>query len=157
MVLKFGGGLFGENNKLAEWSELFTLSETFQAFLPINEGFAGGGALNFISEALTTKRKDIGSSISWSMLNYTGAARTVNVTITNATQSTTLYASGNFSIGATGAAHDSHFFSRELIAANDTITITFGGDGVGTGVSAPILGNMSGQLTTIFEAQDESN
>ena len=155
MVLKFGSSLF--ENRFENEEGLFTLGETFQAFLPINEGFAGGGSLNFISKALTKKKKDIGTSVSWSALNYTGAIRSISVTITNATKGTTLFSSGAFDIGATGAAHDSHFFSRELIAANDTITITFGGAGVGTGGSAPILGNISGQLTTIFEAQDESD
>ena len=156
MVLNLGNSLFGDNNPLAKLTEL-TQQESFPSNLIINEGGAGRVILNLIPAGLGVKRRDVGFQTTYSILNYTGAPRTISITITNATKGTTLFSSGYYVIGGSEAVHDSFFYSLEKISSGDVITLDVAGDGIGTGVGAPAFGNVYFELNQYFITEDESN
>ena len=155
MVLD-GDSLFGKNNPYTK-QRRFILTRKFYSQLPVAEGNVITGDVNQIASGLGLGLEDIGVYLSFSITNYSGAPRTITMTLTNVTKSTTLYASGDYVISGTGTVSIESFYSLKEISSADVIRLTIGGDGIGTAVGAPILGSIFFELNSIYEIEDETS
>lgn len=131
MVL-IGDTLFGDaRNEFFNGTNKFTLGRDRVGLTIVSPGNTVVGTSTFVASELKTERKNVGVAVSYSANNQTGSNRNINVTVTNVTKATTLY---NFDlvVGGNSSITDNMFFSIEQIEQGDTVSITLGGDGIGT-------------------------
>ncbi len=111
--------------------ELFTRGKTNKAFSIVPEGVAITGFISVQAYGLGNQIKDFGFELSYAMKNKSGGTRTVDFTITNNTQGTTLD-SGSIDLSDGEITSATFFATLEQVNPGDFVRFTFSNQGVGT-------------------------
>ena len=152
MVLKFGTGLFGDNNYLAENEETFVVTEDDGGmFLTIPAGTNHDltmTGLSLYGNAKAEVSKTRGYKFTVKLFNAYGSAVAFTYTLLAAGVE---IGTGSISLANYAQYTQNHFFTTEEVSPGELIQLAIGGDNLGTDAAATYLTFLEFKVETIQE------